>query len=65
MKNDLIIEEIFSDNGALYDVIPDYRKRSEQLDMSKAVNATIQQKNSLIVEAGTGVGKTFSYLVPA
>jgi len=65
MKNDLIIDEIFSDDGALHEVIPDYRKRSEQLDMSKAVNATIQQKNSLIVEAGTGVGKTFSYLVPA
>jgi len=65
MKNDLIIDEIFSDDGALREVIPDYRKRSEQLDMSKAVNATIQQKNSLIVEAGTGVGKTFSYLVPA
>ena len=65
MKNDLIIDEIFSDAGALHEVIPDYRKRSEQLDMSKAVNATIQQKNSLIVEAGTGVGKTFSYLVPA
>ena len=65
MKNDLIIDEIFSNEGALHEVIPDYRKRSEQLDMSKAVNATIQQKNSLIVEAGTGVGKTFSYLVPA
>jgi len=65
MKNDLIIDEIFSDDGALHEVISDYRKRSEQLDMSKAVNATIQQKNSLIVEAGTGVGKTFSYLVPA
>jgi ATP-dependent DNA helicase DinG len=65
MKNDLIIDEIFSDDGALHEVIPEYRKRSEQLDMSKAVNATIQQKNSLIVEAGTGVGKTFSYLVPA
>ena len=65
MKNDLIINEIFSNEGALHEVIPDYRKRSEQLDMSKAVNATIQQKNSLIVEAGTGVGKTFSYLVPA
>ncbi|MDC0423191.1 ATP-dependent DNA helicase [Methylophilaceae bacterium] len=65
MKNDLIIDEIFSDDGALSEVILDYRKRSEQLDMSKAVNETIQLKNSLIVEAGTGVGKTFSYLVPA
>ena len=33
--------------------------------MSKAVNVAIQEKDSLIVEAGTGVGKTFSYLVPA
>ena len=36
MKNDLIINEIFSNEGALHEVIPDYRKRSEQLDMSKA-----------------------------
>ena len=39
MKNDLIIDEFFSGDGALHEVIPDYRKRAEQLDMSKAVNA--------------------------
>ena len=65
MKNDSVIDEIFSEHGSLSEVIPDYRKRTDQLQMSKAVNVAIQEKDSLIVEAGTGVGKTFSYLVPA
>ena len=33
--------------------------------MAKIVNEAIEEKDSLIIEAGTGVGKTFSYLVPA
>ena len=65
MRNESIIDEVFSEGGCLNAVIPDYRKRSDQVEMSRAVNLAIQEKNSLIVEAGTGVGKTFSYLVPA
>ncbi len=36
-----------------------------QTEMAMAVARTIEQGGSLVVEAGTGVGKTFSYLVPA
>src|SRR5262245_54219720 len=42
-----------------------YEPRPQQLAMSDAVGAAIQQGGHLIVEAGTGVGKTFAYLVPA
>lgn len=42
-----------------------YRVRTAQLDMAQAVAQTIAEPSTLVVEAGTGVGKTFAYLVPA
>ncbi|MCO5111779.1 MAG: ATP-dependent DNA helicase, partial [Burkholderiaceae bacterium] len=43
----------------------DFRPRPGQLRMALAVARTVEQGGVLVVEAGTGVGKTFSYLVPA
>ena len=42
-----------------------YEPREQQLQMADAVAAAIAQRRHLIVEAGTGVGKSFAYLVPA
>ncbi len=42
-----------------------FRPREGQTEMALAVAQTIQKGGALVVEAGTGVGKTFSYLVPA
>lgn len=42
----------------------DYRERAEQLGMAQAVSAAIEDQACLVVEAGTGVGKTYAYLVP-
>ncbi|HEV2969056.1 MAG TPA: helicase C-terminal domain-containing protein [Pirellulales bacterium] len=42
-----------------------YEQRPEQLAMADGVSRAIQRGNHLIVEAGTGVGKSFAYLVPA
>lgn len=42
-----------------------YEARQQQLDMAAAVERTLASKGRLIVEAGTGVGKSFAYLVPA
>ncbi|HEV3418254.1 MAG TPA: helicase, partial [Pirellulales bacterium] len=42
-----------------------YEERPEQLAMADAVSRAIQRGNHLVVEAGTGVGKSFAYLVPA
>ena len=41
-----------------------YEFRPQQVEMAKAVAKAIEEKSHLIVEAGTGVGKSFSYLVP-
>jgi ATP-dependent DNA helicase DinG len=54
-----------SRNGALAAADPGHAQRQEQLDMAGAVAAAIDARSALVVEAGTGVGKTYAYLVPA
>lgn len=55
----------FGPGGLLSRVHPSYEFRRGQLEMAKAVEAAIEEKRHLIVEAGTGTGKTMAYLVPA
>lgn len=45
--------------------MPGYESRGEQLQMAAAVAKAIEDPGHLMVEAGTGVGKSFAYLVPA
>ncbi|MCW8347324.1 ATP-dependent DNA helicase [Vibrio sp. ZSDZ65] len=59
------INKAFASGGALGQVIPGFQPRQPQLDMANAVENAIQQEAQLVVEAGTGTGKTFAYLVPA
>ncbi|WP_367988573.1 ATP-dependent DNA helicase [Vibrio sp. NTOU-M3] len=60
-----MISKTFSADGALGKAIPGFQPRQAQLDMAEAVLQTILQQVQLVVEAGTGTGKTFAYLVPA
>ena len=55
----------FSPHSALALSVEDFRFRAGQTDMALAVADTITRGGALVVEAGTGVGKTFSYLLPA
>ena len=55
----------FDDGGPLSRSDPNYKPREQQLAMSQAVARAIARRETLVVEAGTGVGKTFAYLVPA
>jgi ATP-dependent DNA helicase DinG len=55
----------FSERGALAKHVYHYRNRQIQTDMAIAVSDAIVKKHNLILEAGTGVGKTFAYLIPA
>ncbi|MDG2963329.1 ATP-dependent DNA helicase [Exercitatus varius] len=59
------IIQVFSDNGELSRYIKGFRPRREQLEMATAVGNAIESKGALVVEAGTGTGKTFAYLAPA
>src|SRR5580693_7229699 len=58
-------QEIFGAEGPLARAIPGYAFRSEQATMAAAVGRALTRGEPLIVEAGTGIGKTFAYLVPA
>jgi len=60
-----VLELVFAADGPLADTIPGYRMRSQQLEMAQAIEDAIKHGRQLVVEAGTGTGKTFAYLVPA
>ena len=59
------VADAFSAHGWLSRAEPHFRPRAAQTTMALAVAQTIEEGGVLVVEAGTGVGKTFSYLVPA
>lgn len=58
-------KQFFSRGGTLSKWHPNYEFRPGQVEMSEAVEAALADKQHLIVEAGTGTGKTLAYLVPA
>lgn len=55
----------FSADGALAKAIKGFSLRLVQQQMAEAVSQSISSSQNLVVEAGTGVGKTFAYLIPA
>ncbi len=57
--------DIFSADGLLSQRLQQFRYRVQQQQMSEAIESSLANYSQLIVEAGTGVGKTFSYLIPA
>ena len=59
------VREVFALEGVLSRATEHFREREGQTRMALAVARTIEHGGVLVVEAGTGVGKTFSYLVPA
>ncbi len=59
------VETIFAQDGPIAQQLPGFEPRPEQTEMARAVEAAFEDNEHLIVEAGTGVGKSFAYLVPA
>lgn len=57
-------QEAFAADGPLARADPAYRVRPQQLALAQAVCDALQDRRVLVAEAGTGVGKTFAYLVP-
>ncbi|CAX59979.1 MULTISPECIES: ATP-dependent DNA helicase [Erwiniaceae] len=55
----------FAADGALALAIPGFKPREPQRQMAQAVSEAIENKHELVVEAGTGTGKTYAYLAPA
>ncbi|WP_312242893.1 ATP-dependent DNA helicase [Pantoea sp.] len=55
----------FATDGALAQAIPGFRPRAAQQEMAAAVAQAVKEGGELVVEAGTGTGKTYAYLAPA
>jgi ATP-dependent DNA helicase DinG len=58
------VAQTLSDHGALASAVPGFQPREGQTDMAMAVCHTVEEGGQLVVEAGTGTGKTYAYLVP-
>ncbi|HET9643569.1 MAG TPA: ATP-dependent DNA helicase [Burkholderiaceae bacterium] len=54
----------FAAGGPLSEADPAYRERTAQQQLAESVAMALQERGALVAEAGTGVGKTFGYLVP-
>jgi ATP-dependent DNA helicase DinG len=61
----LDLEDIFGPGGPLHSALPDFKSRWQQLRMAERVATALEHRETVVVEAGTGTGKTFAYLVPA
>jgi ATP-dependent DNA helicase DinG len=60
-----LVAAAFSPGGVLSHAAEQFQPRDEQIAMALAVSRTIEGGGALVVEAGTGVGKTYAYLVPS
>lgn len=61
----LTLRDIFSPGGLISQQLEGYEFRQEQLQMAHEVARAFEASEHLVVEAGTGVGKSFAYLIPA
>lgn len=63
---DAEVEAAFAADGPLAALLPGYRPRRQQIDMALQVARALHTpRRRLVVEAGTGTGKSFAYLIPA
>ena len=60
-----LVRDAFAPDGLLSRAVDEFKPRDVQADMAIAIGRTMETGGVLVVEAGTGVGKTFAYLVPA
>ncbi len=60
-----LVEEYFGHKGVLSRALPSFEFRAEQADLARAAVQAFNQSNFLLAEAGTGVGKSLAYLIPA
>jgi len=60
-----VIHEFFGPGGVLEQRLDDYEFRPSQVRMAEAVHEALESQNHVIIEAGTGTGKTLAYLLPA
>ncbi len=61
----IAVQSLLSPDGSIARRLEGFEVRPQQTEMAEAVARTMEQRGRLLVEAGTGVGKSFAYLIPA
>ena len=64
-KNKIEVAPYFEEKGLLSQIFPEFEFRKEQLEMALHIENGLNENKKVIVEAGTGTGKTLAYLIPA
>lgn len=59
------IDHAFSEQGVMGRIYSEYEPRIEQRQMSRAISASFSTSDNILIEAGTGVGKSMAYLIPS
>lgn len=59
------VESVLAKGGPMSDLMPGYEERPPQMQMLRAVSEAFDEGKHLLVEAGTGTGKSLAYLIPA
>jgi len=57
-------QRVLSEKGRLATAVPGFVARAQQTELAVAIMQAIEQKTTLVAEAGTGTGKTYAYLIP-
>ncbi len=65
MPNDFDPQKLLSPDGAIAKTLNSYEMRPQQIKMAQAIARAFDKPGHLVLEAGTGVGKSFAYLIPA
>ena len=62
---ELTVSKVLGEKGIIAEFIPGFQPRESQLAMAELIEQAIQQQQHYAIEASTGIGKSFAYLVPA
>ena len=65
MTDDLTVDSILGPEGRISKRLKNYEPRPQQIKMARDVSQALEGSQHLVVEAGTGTGKSFAYLIPA
>lgn len=64
LASELDVDAVLGEDGIISEEIADFRPRQSQLEMARLIADSIEKGESHIIEASTGIGKSFAYLVP-
>ena len=65
LASELSVEDVLGESGIIQQYIPGFQPRASQLGMAQLIQQAITDHESHVIEASTGIGKSFAYLVPA